>query len=102
VEGILAFLGFSFGASLGVGAVRMAGGGPKAAARELIRAGLAVGEAVQSVANQAVELASDLAAEAEQTAGELRDEARDEAKRPRSAASRRRTAEPRRIQIARE
>jgi hypothetical protein len=63
VEGVLGLVGFSLGASIGMSLVRAASGGVRPFAREVVRAGLAVGDAVSGLAGGARTTLGDLRAE---------------------------------------
>lgn len=99
MEGILAFLGFGLGASLGVNLVKAVGRGLRPAALDVIRAGLAAGDAVGSAAEQVRSSVADSAAEARQEVERVRNEPAAE-RAPRRA--RRKDPELRKIEIARE
>jgi len=72
VEAIIGVIGFSLGASLGMGAVRAVGGGLRPVARRAIRAGLAAGDAFQAAGGRARETVADLTAEARAEAAQAR------------------------------
>jgi hypothetical protein len=62
MEAIAGALGFGLGATLGVGAARAVGGSLRPVAREVIRAGLVVGDTVRAAGERARETAAGAAA----------------------------------------
>ena len=88
MERVLGLVGFGLGASIGTSLVRAASGGIRPLAREVIKAGLAVGDAVSGPGTGARETLNDLRAEV----AAVRE----------SAARTRESARPRRIAIARD
>jgi len=67
MEELLGIVGFSLGASLGVGAVRSLGDGSRPVLREMIKAGIRAWDGLAAVGNAARESQSEAQAEQSQT-----------------------------------
>lgn len=96
MEQVLSILGFSLGASVGMGIVRGLGGGARPLLVQLFRAGIAAGEMTRIAASRAGSTVSGATAEARESLNDLRAEAAAERE---TARARRRG--PRKIEIVR-
>jgi len=100
MEGILSILGFSLGASLGMGVVRAVGGGPRPVLREVMKAGMAVTDIAKAAGSRVSDTMSSAATDARESLDGVRTEATQEKSGRRSRA--RADSEPRKIVIAKE
>jgi hypothetical protein len=76
MDEIIGFMGRAVGVSLGVGAIKAVSGGVRPILRDVVRAGVVIGEGVQAVAAGTLGLVAGAALEANQELSKERNRAR--------------------------